>query len=143
MLNKLLNKIFNKDRDPSARRKADEAAREQPVPEEPVKEAPRPRDEAAFQSQERNLDIPNRLEVGLPLKAVPENLRGKPRAWDVEIMKLDLEGIWIMRTQADDEPIPAEVQREAKHAYYAAVTFMDWAGRRLVKRWAGLRAHSS
>lgn len=108
MLNKLLNKIFNKDRDPSARRKADEAAREQPVPEEPVKEAPRPRDEAAFQSQERNLDIPNRLEVGLPLKAVPENLRGKPRAWDVEIMKLDLEGIWIMRTQADDEPIPAE-----------------------------------
>lgn len=59
-------------------------------------------------SEERNLDIPNRLEKGMTLKAVPENLKGKPRAWDVEIVKLDLEGIWVMRIKSDDESIPAE-----------------------------------
>lgn len=44
----------------------------------------------------------------MALKAVPENLQGKPRAWDVEIIRLDLEGIWVMRTQTTDEAIPAE-----------------------------------
>lgn len=99
MLNKFLNKIFN----PGAKPRSGDAGSK-----EPVKEAPRPRDEAALQSNPRNLDIPNRLDVGMSLKAVPENLQGKPRAWDVEIIRLDLEGIWVMRTQTTDEPIPAE-----------------------------------
>ncbi|HIB65053.1 MAG TPA: PilZ domain-containing protein [Phycisphaerales bacterium] len=105
MLNKLLNKIFNKDRGPTPRKKSGDSQRSQ---ESVPAEAPRPRNEAVIQSNERNLDIPNRLDVGMALKAVPENLKGKPRAWDVEIVKLDLEGIWVMRTQSDDEPVPAE-----------------------------------
>lgn len=54
------------------------------------------------------MDIPNRLDVGMQLKAVPENLKGKPRAWDVEITRLDLDGIWVMRVKSDIEAIPAE-----------------------------------
>ena len=118
MLNKLLNKIFNKDRAPRKPQKTagdsgtfksiDEAAPEAAAPPPPPKEPPRPRNEAVVQKQERNLDIPNRLEVGMLLKAVPENLKGKPRAWDVEITRLDLDGIWVMRTKSDDEPVPAE-----------------------------------
>ncbi len=104
MLNRLLNKIFNKGRDPGARKKG----REPDVVEEPPVEPSRSRDESMIQSKERNLDIPNRLDVGMALKAVPENLKGKPRAWDVEITRLDLEGIWVMRTQSDVDPIPAE-----------------------------------
>lgn len=105
MLNKLLNKIFNKDRGNSPRKKPTDSSRvEETVPAEPA----RPRNEAIIQAKERNLDIPNRLEVGMELKAVPENLKGKPRAWDVEITTLDLEGIWVMRTKSDDDPVPAE-----------------------------------
>lgn len=99
MLNKFLNKIFNSGAKPRS---------ESGAKSEPPKEAPRPRDEAAFQTNPRNLDIPNRLDIGMALKAVPENLQGKPRAWDVEIIRLDLEGIWVMRTQTTDEAIPAE-----------------------------------
>lgn len=106
MLNKLLNKIFNKDREPRGREKSGESGRYDVV--EPKPEPPRPRDEEKIASKQRNLDIPNRLDVGQTLKAVPENLKGKPRAWDVEIVRLDLEGIWVMRTKSDDEPIPAE-----------------------------------
>ena len=106
MLNKLLNKIFNKDRDPSARKKSGETDRSADV--EVPREAPRPRDENVIADGQRNLDIPNRLDVGMELKAVPENLKGKPRAWDVEIIRLDLEGIWVMRTKSDEETLPAE-----------------------------------
>jgi c-di-GMP-binding flagellar brake protein YcgR len=106
LLNRLLNKIFNKDRDPSARKKGRDSDR--PELSDVPAEAARPRDESMIQAKDRNLDIPNRLEVGMLLKAVPENLKGKPRAWDVEITKLDMEGIWVMRTLSDTEPIPAE-----------------------------------
>jgi len=102
LLNRLLNKIFNKNREPRPKKGGGkEHAGE-------YQEPPRARDESVISSEQRNLDIPNRLDVGMALKAVPENLKGKPRAWDVEIIKLDLEGIWVMRMKADDEPIPAE-----------------------------------
>ncbi|MCA9780877.1 MAG: hypothetical protein KC800_29355, partial [Candidatus Eremiobacteraeota bacterium] len=105
MLNKLLNKIFNKDREPKPKKGSQGGGGSgTSIPEE----KPRARDESVVSAEQRNLDIPNRLDVGMALKAVPENLRGKPRAWDVEIMKLDLEGIWVMRMKADDDPIPAE-----------------------------------
>lgn len=106
MLNKLLNKIFNKDREPKPKKGGQSGGGSggQSVPEE----KPRARDESVAPGEQRNLDIPNRLDVGMALKAVPENLKGKPRAWDVEIMKLDLEGIWVMRMKSDDDPIPAE-----------------------------------
>lgn len=102
MLNRLLNKIFNKDRNPRPKK---EQHKETPPAASPP---PRARDESKIDSEKRNMDIPNRLELGTVLKAVPENLQGKPRAWDVEIIRLDLEGIWVMRTQSDDEPVPAE-----------------------------------
>ena len=57
---------------------------------------------------QRNRDIPNRFEEGLALKAVPENLKGKPKAWDVEIIRIDKDGAWVMRTRSDEEPLPAE-----------------------------------
>jgi c-di-GMP-binding flagellar brake protein YcgR len=101
--NWLLNKIFNKDREPR-NKKGDQGGGAFPPPEP----SPRAREESAPTASPRNMDIPNRLDVGMALKAVPENLKGKPRAWDVEIMKLDLEGIWVMRMKGDDEPIPAE-----------------------------------
>ena len=101
MLNKLLNKIFNTNREPRSKKKAGDS-------DSPAVSPPRARDDAALAHEERNLDIPNRLEKGMQLKAVPENLKGKPRAWDVEITRLDLEGIWVMRMKSDDEPIPAE-----------------------------------
>lgn len=106
MLNRLLNKIFNKDREPPQKG----AGQTRPEAEEfkPVPLPNRPRNEAVAHSKERNMDIPNRIEIGMILKAVPENLKGKPRAWDVEVIKLDLEGIWVMRTNSDEEAIPAE-----------------------------------
>ena len=107
-LNKLLNKIFNKEREPGKPQKIRNASEQREGFEEIPREPPRPRDESVIQSAERNLDIPNRLEVGMILKAVPENLKGKPRAWDVEITKLDLDGIWVMRSKSGDEPLPAE-----------------------------------
>lgn len=57
---------------------------------------------------QRNRDIPNRFEEGLAMKAVPENLKGKPKAWDVEIIRIDKDGAWVMRTRSDEEPLPAE-----------------------------------
>ncbi len=101
MLNRLLNKLFNKGR----------SERTSGTQDSPKGEAERPVSEAPSHSQTtapKNLDIPNRLEVGLKLKAVPENLQGRPKAWDVEITRLDLEGIWVMRTKSDEEPVPAE-----------------------------------
>lgn len=102
MLNKLLNKIFNRDKGPrnekSGERKAAPPAAKPSAPARGADPAP----------VQRNVDIPNRLEVGLEMKAVPENLMGKPKAWDVEIIRLDLEGIWVMRSKSDEEPLPAE-----------------------------------
>ncbi len=102
MLNNLLNKIFNRGRSKSSKgTSSDGSSKSGPKgPAQPVA------DEAA---PERNLDIPNRFELELALKAVPENLKGKPKAWDVEIQRMDLQGIWVMRSQGDEEPIPAEV----------------------------------
>jgi c-di-GMP-binding flagellar brake protein YcgR len=103
LLHNLLNKIFNRDRgDGKPDKKSDPApASSAPVSKpSPAKSAP--------PSKGRNLDIPNRFEEGLAMKAVPENLKGKPKAWDVEIIRLDQEGIWVMRTRSDEEPIPAE-----------------------------------
>ena len=108
MLNRLLNKIFNKEREArksSADQNPESNSQEQvgiPVP------PPRPRDDSVAQNKERNMDIPNRLGEGTALKVVPENLSGKPRAWDMEIVKLDIDGIWIASTKPDSEPIPTE-----------------------------------
>ncbi len=109
MLNKLLNIFFNKDK----KKPRKEASAEAPaVPQETSAPAPPPAAPAApargAAPSQRNLDIPNRLEVGLEMKAVPENLMGKPKAWDVEIIRLDLEGIWVTRTKSAEEPLPAE-----------------------------------
>lgn len=113
MLHNLLNKIFNRDRGenkPSKRSEqtsSDSGASYAETP--PAKSASKssPPSKSA-PSKGRNLDIPNRLEEGLAMKAVPENLKGKPKAWDVEIIRLDQDGIWVMRTRSDEEPIPAE-----------------------------------
>lgn len=107
MLHNLLNKIFNRDRGESkqSEKKSDPPSASSAPAAKPAAAKP-----AAMTppSKGRNLDIPNRLEEGLGMKAVPENLKGKPKAWDVEIIRLDLEGIWVMRTRSDEEPIPAE-----------------------------------
>ena len=63
-----------------------------------------PSDPAA--SKDRNLDIPNRLEVGLQMRAVPEKQPGTPRAWNITILRLDKEGIWIARTPGEPDPLP-------------------------------------
>lgn len=102
MLHNLLNKIFNRGREskPSKETSSEGSAPSvaKGVSRPPVEES----------APERNLDIPNRFEVDLALKAVPENLKGKPKAWDVEVQRLDMQGIWVMRSQGDEEPIPAE-----------------------------------
>ncbi len=54
----------------------------------------------------RNQDIPNRLVVGLEMRAVPERQPGSPRAWNVRIQKLDMEGIWLCRLPTEAEPLP-------------------------------------
>lgn len=56
--------------------------------------------------KDRNLDIPNRLEVGLAMRAVPEKQPGTPRAWNVTILKFDKEGIWVARIPAEVDPLP-------------------------------------
>jgi hypothetical protein len=56
--------------------------------------------------KDRNLDIPNRLEVGLQMRAVPEKQPGAPKAWNVTILRLDKEGIWIARNPAEVDPLP-------------------------------------
>ena len=70
MLNKLLNKIFNKDREPKPKKGSQSGGGggSLPAPEE----KPRARDESVPSNEQRNLDIPNRLDVGMALKAVPE-----------------------------------------------------------------------
>ena len=124
MLNNLLNKIFNRNRDnrgkkdkepkpqaPAPSSSVPERAVESPAPAPlPPAQAPPPppKKQEPSAGGARNRDIPNRLEEGLPLKVVPENLKGKPRAWDVVITALDSEGIWVARSKSDDEPIPAE-----------------------------------
>ncbi len=111
MLHNLLNKIFNRDRGEGRQpERRQEPAPGSSVPLPPSKPAAsKPATgKGASPAKGRNLDIPNRLEEGLAMKAVPENLKGKPKAWDVEITRLDMEGIWVMRTRSDEEPIPAE-----------------------------------
>jgi hypothetical protein len=107
LLHNLLNKIFNRDRgEGKPERKADPAPSASPPASKAAASKPVAKPDTS--SQSRNLDIPNRLEEGLAMKAVPENLKGKPKAWDVEIVRLDSQGIWVMRTRSDEEPIPAE-----------------------------------
>lgn len=113
MLHNLLNKIFNRDRgegrpEKKAPEPALEESGEREVAAAPTPAKTPPPSKPAPAAKGRNLDIPNRLEEGLGMKAVPENLKGKPKAWDVEITRLDHEGIWVMRTRSDEEPIPAE-----------------------------------
>ena len=81
MFNSLLNKLFNRDRGAKPDKSAPTAGEKAPTP--PAKSAP------ASVPVQRNRDIPNRFEEGLALKAVPENLKGKPKAWDVEIIRID------------------------------------------------------
>ncbi len=100
MFNSLLNKLFNRDRGAKPDKSAPTAGEKAPTP--PAKSAP------ASVPVQRNRDIPNRFEEGLALKAVPENLKGKPKAWDVEIIRIDKDGAWVMRTRSDEEPLPAE-----------------------------------
>ena len=108
MLNRLLNKIFNKDRE-SRKPTKDESSKPESGDHVAVPNAPpRPRDESVAQDAGRNMDIPNRLEKGTVLKVVPESLQGKPRAWDMEITRLDIDGIWIASIKSDSEPIPTE-----------------------------------
>lgn len=109
MWNNLLNKIFNRER---GSHKAD-SGQSPPALSQPAKAGvPAASGKQASSSsaplKQRNRDIPNRLEEGLALKAVPENLQGKPKAWDVEITRLDSEGIWVMRVGRADDPIPAQ-----------------------------------
>jgi c-di-GMP-binding flagellar brake protein YcgR len=56
--------------------------------------------------KDRNRDIPNRLEIGLQMRAVPEQQPGTPRAWNITVLKLDKEGIWISRTPTEADPLP-------------------------------------
>ena len=107
MLHNLLNKIFNRDRGDKPAKKSDPPSAEGAGSSKPANK-PASSKSAPSASTGRNLDIPNRLEEGLAMKAVPENLKGKPKAWDVEIIRLDMDGIWVMRTRSDEEPIPAE-----------------------------------
>lgn len=106
MLHNLLNKIFNRDRGeprPDRRAASEDAAPSSEAPPAKASKAKEPPKPVA-----RNVDIPNRFEEGLAMKAVPENLKGRPKAWDVEIIRFDREGIWVMRSRSDEEPIPAE-----------------------------------
>jgi c-di-GMP-binding flagellar brake protein YcgR len=105
LLHNILNKIFNRDRGEGKKPERAPEPAAASAPSSPPAAKPAPKSPPA---KGRNLDIPNRLEEGLAMKAVPENLKGKPKAWDVEIIRLDLEGIWVMRTRSDEEPIPAE-----------------------------------
>lgn len=109
MWNNLLNKIFNRTRGekPNTPPASDSSGG---LSSEPPRQTKANVSQASRSAKNkgRNLDIPNRFEEGLTLKAVPENLKGKPRAWDVEVTRLDGDGIWVMRTKSDEEAIPAE-----------------------------------
>lgn len=100
-----LNKLFKRDK-----------------PEQPKKEKPSAQQQQPAQksSGPRHLDIPARFSVDLELKAIPERQPGKPRAWNVKIVKLDSEGIWVARTDADDEALSVE-----KDEILALVLFDD------------------
>ena len=116
MLHNLLNKIFNRDRGENKPEKRSEPSSSDSggsYAETPPAKSAGSSSKSSAPSKGRNLDIPNRLEEGLAMKAVPENLKGKPKAWDVEIMRLDMEGIWVMRTRSDEEPfrLPAEIRK--------------------------------
>lgn len=78
-----------------------------PPPADDLAETRRiPSDEMPAVETVRNMDIPNRLVVGLEMRAVPERQPGTPRAWNVRINKLDMEGIWLSRLVADEDPLP-------------------------------------
>lgn len=105
MFNNILNKLFNRDDggdEPPKKREPAKAPVEKTSAPTQQQQTPAPEREKPAQ---RNLDIPNRITEGLELKAVPENLPGKPRAWNVSVLSLDLEGIWVSRLDADDEPL--------------------------------------
>lgn len=110
MLNNLLNKLFNRGRGESRSNPTEPVS--PAVPADPVPAATSKVEKkstpAPAAPPQRNLDIPNRFEEGLAMKAVPENLKGKPKAWDVEILRIDRDGAWVMRSRSDEEPIPAE-----------------------------------
>lgn len=90
MFSNILNKFFKKDK-----------------PEQPKDEA-QPKREPVPSAPGRHLDIPTRFQVDLELKAIPEQQPGKPRAWNVKIVRIDGEGIWIRRTDLDDDPLLAK-----------------------------------
>ncbi len=119
MLNNILNKLFNRDDGDEPPKKKSESkdttGGQQPAPAPEQQQSPpeRPQPQhsqqpAAEQAPRRNLDIPNRINPGLELKAVPEVLPGKPRAWNVVVDAIDMQGIWVSRVELDDDPLPAQ-----------------------------------
>ena len=102
MFHNILNKLFNRDDDDGEPKKTPPAAPEKKPPPEP-KAPERPPDVP------RHQDIPNRIEIGIDLKAIPAKLPGKPRAWPVKVTSFAPEGFWVARTDPEDEVLPTNV----------------------------------
>ena len=46
------------------------------------------------------------LIPGCQLRAIPEKQPATPRGWNVTVTKVDQEGIWVVRTPAETDPLP-------------------------------------
>lgn len=51
-------------------------------------------------------DTPDLLVPGVQLRAIPEKQPATPRGWNVRVLKIDSEGIWLTRVQVDEDPLP-------------------------------------
>lgn len=50
------------------------------------------------------------LVPGTQMRAIPEKQPSTPRGWNVKILKVDGEGIWIARIPGEDDPLPVSAK---------------------------------
>ncbi len=101
MFQKILNKLFN--RSGGGKKKAERGVKPGPDEGDGGAEEPKPTGPVV-----RHQDIPNRIKEGIQLKAIPERMPDKPRAWNVSVTSFDHQGFWVNRIEADDIPVPVE-----------------------------------
>lgn len=73
-----------------------------PPPARPVSAAAPPPPAAAGRSEE----VPEPLQPGMTMRAIPEKQPATPRGWNVKVVKTDAEGIWVARVPGENDPLP-------------------------------------
>lgn len=58
---------------------------------------------ASWRPQE---DVPEPLQPGMTMRAIPEKQPSTPRGWNVKVLKTDAEGIWVARIPGENDPLP-------------------------------------